>query len=192
LDFDCLLLTVAWHNASTTGGKVMTMLQDLQRTISHFVDGRRRRKQLQRELAHLEAIGSLDAVLTDAGLARSQIEPLIVGCAASSELLDKMLARLGIDAAQLPVESLRDISWTCTTCPNKRRCRKWLSGIAATDFRTFCPNAAQLDEALLKQCPGRAYVNDCAFQPSADDLRRVRTEASRREARRLLEAALMH
>jgi len=107
----------------------MTTLQDFRRTISHFVDRRRKRKQLQRELAQLEAIGFLDAVLADAGLARSQIEPLIAGCAGSKELLDQMLARLGIDAAQLPVESLRDMTWTCTTCPDKRQCREWLSGI---------------------------------------------------------------
>jgi uncharacterized protein YjiS (DUF1127 family) len=107
----------------------MTTLQDFRRTISHFVDRRRKRKQLQRELAQLEAIGFLDAVLADTGLARSQIEPLIAGCAGSKELLDQMLARLGIDAAQLPVESLRDMTWTCTTCPDKRQCREWLSGI---------------------------------------------------------------
>lgn len=134
----------------------MTTLQNLRRTISHFVDRWRKRRQLQRELAELEAIGSLDAVLADAGLARSQIKPLIAGCAGSRELLDQMLARLGIDAAQLPVESLRDMTWTCTTCPDRRQCSEWLSGIEETKFRTFCPNAAQLDYALSKQRPARA------------------------------------
>lgn len=134
----------------------MTTLQDLRRTISHFVDGRRRRRQLRCELAQLEALGSLDAVLADAGLVRSQIEPLIAGCAGSRELLDHMLARLGIDTARLPVEDLRDMTWTCTTCPDKRRCREWLSGIEQTEFRAFCPNAAQLDHALSEQRPVRA------------------------------------
>jgi hypothetical protein len=167
----------------------MTTLQDLQQTISHFVDGRRKRRQLQRELAHLEAIGSLDAVLADAGLVRSQIEPLVAGCTASSELLDKMLARLGIDAARLPVESQRDMSWTCTTCPDKRRCRKWLSGVEETDFHTFCPNAAQLDEALLQQHVVHACPGDGAYHPTADELRRMRTEANRCEVRALLDMA---
>ena len=134
----------------------MTTLQDLRRTVSHFVDGWRERRQLRRELAQLEAVGSLDAVLAEAGLARSQIKPLIAGCAGSKELLDQMLARLGIDAAQLPVESLRDMTWTCTTCRDKRQCREWLAGIEETKFRTFCPNVAQLDYALSKQRPARA------------------------------------
>ena len=126
----------------------MTTLQELRRTISHRIDVRRKRKQLKRELAQLAAMGSLDAVLADVGLGRSQIESLIAGCDGSRELLDQMLARLGIDAGQLPVESLRDMTWTCTTCPDKRHCRKWLAEGEEADFHRFCPNAAQLDLAL--------------------------------------------
>ena len=134
----------------------MTMLHNLQQSIGRFVEGRRQRRQLQSELAQLEAMGSLDAVLADAGLVRSQVAPLIAGCAGSREMLDKMLARLGIDADQLPVESLRDMTWTCTTCPDKRRCREWLAGTEQTEFRTFCPNAAELDYALSKREPSHA------------------------------------
>jgi len=106
----------------------MTTLQDLRQTLSHFADGRRKRRQLRREFAQLAAMGSLDAVLADVGLVRSQIAPLVAGCADSGELLDQMLARVGIDPARLPVEGLRDMTWTCTTCPDKRKCREWLSG----------------------------------------------------------------
>ncbi len=126
------------------------------RAISLFADGRRKRRQLQRELAQLAAMGSLDAVLADIGLVRSQIEPLIAGCTGSKELLDQMLARLGIDASQVPYESLRDMTWTCTTCRDKPQCREWLSGVEEEEFRTFCPNAAQLDHALLKPRPVHA------------------------------------
>ncbi len=131
----------------------MTTLQDIRRTISLFVDGRRKRRQLQRELEQLAVMGALDAVLADIGLARSQIEPLIAGCTGSGELLDQMLARRGIDAAQLPYETLRDMTWSCTTCTDKPQCRAWLSDVEEAEFRTFCPNAAQLDYALLKQRP---------------------------------------
>ncbi|TXL74167.1 hypothetical protein FHP25_18385 [Vineibacter terrae] len=134
----------------------MTTLQDLQQTIARFVDGKRKRMQLRREIARLEGMGCLDAVLADAGLVRSQVGPLISGCADSTELLDQMLARLGIDAARLPVEDLRDMTWACTTCRDKRRCREWLSGTGQTEFRTFCPNAAQLDHALSKHRSVRA------------------------------------
>ena len=131
----------------------MTTLQDLRRTVSHCIDVGRKRRQLKRELAQLAAMGSLDAVLADIGLVRSQIEPLIAGCDGSRELLDQMLTRLDIDAAQLPVESLRDMTWTCTTCPNKRQCREWLFSAEETEGHAFCPNAAQLDDALSKQHP---------------------------------------
>jgi uncharacterized protein YjiS (DUF1127 family) len=131
----------------------MAILQDFRKTIHRFVDGRRERSRLRCELAQLQAIGSLDAVLADAGLVRSQIAPLIEGCTGSKELLDQMLARLGIDAARLPVESMREMTWACTTCPDKRRCREWLSGTEQTHFHSFCPNAAQLEYALSKQHP---------------------------------------
>lgn len=134
----------------------MTTLQDFRRTISHRIDVGRKRRQLKRELAQLAAMGSLDAVLADVGLARSQVESLIAGCDGSRELLDQMLARLDIDTAQLPVESLRDMTWTCTTCPNKRQCREWLFSAEETECRAFCPNAAQLDHALSKQRPVHA------------------------------------
>lgn len=134
----------------------MTALQDFGRTISHFVDGIRKRRQLERELDQLAAMGSLDAVLADVGLARSQIEPLIAGCNGSRELLDRMLARLGVDPSQLPVETLRDMTWACTTCPDKHLCRRWLADKDQTDFHAFCPNAAQLDLALSQQHPANA------------------------------------
>src|SRR5215813_124892 len=188
-------MTAALLGASMKEGRVMTTLQDLRRTISRFVDGRRKRRQLRLEIAQLAAIGSLDAVLADVGLARSQIEPLVKGCAGSRELLDQMLARLGIDAAQLPVEDLRDMTWTCTTCPDKRKCRQWLADIEEPDFRSFCPNAAQLDHALAaavpagwrhRAPPAAGGPNDGAYHPTADDLRRMRAEVSRRETRAAL------
>src|SRR5215471_18938789 len=119
----------------------MTLLEDFQNAIHRFVDALRKRRQLQRELAELQAMGSLDAVLADAGLMRSQIAPLIAGCSGSRELLDRMVARLGVDTNRLPVETVRDMTWTCTTCQDKRTCREWLAGTEENGFRSFCPNA---------------------------------------------------
>jgi hypothetical protein len=170
----------------------MTKLQDFQQAISRFVDGRRKRRQLRLELAQLAAMGSLDAVLADAGLARSQIEPLIEGCAGSRELLDRMLARLGIDASRLPVEELRDMTWACTTCPDKRKCRAWLAEREEGDFRSFCPNAEPLDRAMAAAMPAGWHPpgpNEGAYRPTADDLRRMRAEANWRETRTWLDRA---
>lgn len=171
----------------------MTTLQDCRQTISRFVDGRRQRRRLRRELAQLAAMGSLDAVLADVGLNRSQIEPLVAGCAGSRDLLDQMLARLGIDAADLSAETLRDMTWTCTTCPDKRHCREWMADVESTDFHGFCPNAAQLDRAPSSSShrdpqSGDNLTRD-GFYPSADDLRRMNAEARQREVRALLHMA---
>jgi hypothetical protein len=132
---------------------IMTALQHLQQTISRFMKGGRKRRQLKRELAQLAAMGELDALLTDVGLVRSQVQPLIAGSAAANERLDKMIDRLGIDVARLPIESLRDMAWTCMNCRAKRHCRQWLSDNKVPDFHSFCPNAAELDDALWKQHP---------------------------------------
>ena len=179
----------------------MTTLQGLRQTISRFVEGGRKRRRQKRELAQLAAMGSLDAVLADVGLARSQIEPLIAGCADSGDPLAQMLARLGLSAARLPVETRRDMTWTCLNCPDKRRCRHLSAEIEATDFHSFCPNAAALDDALAHQRPAPASsprrvppsgdrpYDDTGY-PSADDRARMRAEARRREVRALLDSAL--
>ena len=171
----------------------MTTLQDIRQSVSRFVDGARKRRQLRLELAQLAAMGDLDTVLADVGLARSQIEPLIEGCAGARELLDRMLARLGIDAGQLTIEDLRDMTWTCTTCPDKHKCREWLAEAEETgDFRSFCPNAAHLDDAMAAvgcSHPSRPAAGDGAYRPTGDELRRMRAEAGQRETRVLLDRA---
>lgn len=171
----------------------MTTLRDFGQTISRFVEGKRKRRQLERELDHLAAMGSLDATLADVGLVRSQVAPLLAGCAGSRDLLDQMLARLGIDPARLPVEAQRDMTWACTTCSDKRRCRRWLSDGGEADYHSFCPNAAELDHALVQQYPAGAtpqagVPNGSSFYPSADDRRRLRAEARNRKVRVWLDA----
>jgi hypothetical protein len=179
----------------------MTTFQDLQQTISRFVKGGRKRRQLKRELAQLAAMGQLDGVLADVGLVRSQVQSLIAGSADPNDRLDKMLDRLGIDAARLPIESLRDMAWSCMNCRAKRHCRQWLSDNKGPDFHSFCPNAAELDDGLRKQHPELASSTrqappaDCGprdhtFYPRADELRRMQAEARRREVRVLLDSAM--
>lgn len=166
----------------------MMTLQDLQQSISRYVKSGRKRRQLKRELAQLAAMGSLDAVLADVGLVRSQIEPLLAGSADSGELLEQMLARLGIDAARLPVETQRGMLWTCMNCRDKRHCRHWLAAVDQTDFHGFCPNAAELDEALALGGHPVPPSPDEPYYPTADDRRRRRAEARHREVRTLLDS----
>lgn len=164
----------------------MTTLQDFRHSLSQLISVTRKRRQLQRELGQLAAMGDLDAVLADIGLVRSQIEPLIAGCGQSGEELDRMLARLGIDPATLPVESQRDMAWTCMNCADKGHCHEWLADRVATDYHAFCPNAPTLDDALTRQGAGAAAAAasasgdseaDTPYRPTADELRRLRSEA---------------
>jgi hypothetical protein len=133
-------------------------------------------------------MGSLDAVLADVGLVRSQIEPLLAGRDDSGELLEQMLARLGIDARGLPVETERGMLWTCMNCRDKRQCRHWLAEVDQTDLHSFCPNAAELDQALAPGSrPARPPRNEPYF-PSADDSRGARADTLYCEVRALLDS----
>lgn len=170
----------------------MTTLQEFGQQVLRFVEGRCKRWQLEREFAQLEAMGSLDSTLTDIGLTRSQIESLLAGYADSPDLLGRMLARLGIDPARLPAQSLRTMTWACTTCADKRQCRTWLDEGGDKDFHEFCPNAAQLDEAMPSspEAPLAAGVQKGGtYYPSADEFKRMRAETRQREVTALLGAA---
>jgi hypothetical protein len=68
-------------------------------------------------------------------------------------LLPAMLDRLGVLPAAMPVAAMREMASTCMTCTDHRRCREWLASGEETEFRAFCPNAALLDYALLRQHP---------------------------------------
>jgi len=164
----------------------MTTLHDMRQTLSRWIDNGRKRRQLKREVAQLAAMGSLDAVLADVGLARSQVGPMLAHGAQSSDQLDRMLARLGVDGARLEPETRRDMTWTCLNCPDKRECRHWMAGRNAFDFHSFCPNADELDRALSDQ--GVPPPPAGPYRPTADELRRREAEARQREVRILLDS----
>lgn len=163
----------------------MTTLHTLRQTLSRWIDTARTRRQLKRELAQLAAMGSLDAVLGDVGLARSQVGPMVAHGAQSGDQLDRMLARLGLDAAQLAPETRRDMTWTCLNCPDKRQCRRWMAGRDIYDFHSFCPNADELDHALSDQ---GVAPPDGPYRPTADELQRLAAERRQRETRILLDS----
>ena len=176
----------------------MAALKDLGRTISRFVGERRKRRQLELELEQLRAMGSLDAALADAGLVRSQIGPVIAQSGRSRELLDRMLARLGLDADRFDTGNLRDMTWKCMTCQDKPQCRDWLAGTERTGFQDFCPNSAEFDRVVGAATPSVGPVgapaagawSEGAYCPTADERRRMRADALRRETRALLDGPL--
>lgn len=129
----------------------MSMIQGMGAAIGRWAEGRRARSRLRRDLRVMEENGELDAVLAEAGLTRAQIGPLIAGHPDAGKLLTAMLDRVGIADGAMPVDTMREMGWACTICTDKRRCREWLVAGDDSEYRAFCPNAALLDYALLKQ-----------------------------------------
>ena len=181
----------------------MTTLKDLGRSISRFVDERRKRRQLEFELDTLGAMGCLDGALADAGLVRSQIGPLIADSGRSRATLDRMLDRLGLDADRFDTGNLRDMTWKCTTCADKPQCRTWLDSGATLGFEMFCPNSAELGRAQrATAATGKAAdaaagtdvdwaaaggSSDGAYWPTADERKQMRAARHRRQVRALLD-----
>jgi hypothetical protein len=70
----------------------------------------------------------------------------------AADLLQKLLAGLGIDAKELAHDdpmTMRDLQRLCAMCVDKRQCGFDLAnGIIAANFRDYCPNAVTLDAVL--------------------------------------------
>jgi hypothetical protein len=72
----------------------------------------------------------------------------------AAALLQKLLVALGIDPKDIDHRDpavVRDLQRSCVMCDEKKRCKFDLAnGIAADNFRDYCPNAHTLD-ALLQE-----------------------------------------
>jgi uncharacterized protein YjiS (DUF1127 family) len=112
----------------------------------------RERRRLLKELVALERQDGLDRVLTDIGIARSDLPRLLRAHPRTPEQLADMMRRLGIARAALArdpakLEALRAMEWRCAECTNWRQCRAWLDApVASITYRAFCPNAEALDD----------------------------------------------
>ncbi len=120
--------------------------------VRAMVAGWSERRRLKREFASLRDRGELERTLSDAGIASSDVTRLLRAHPETPEQLDQMMARLGIDRAALPRSiavstTLREMEWRCGECADWHKCRDWLAGRDAdAKYRSFCPNAAKLDE----------------------------------------------
>lgn len=114
--------------------------------IAKAAERQAQRQALERELNALD-----DRQLSDLGITREQI-PVVVGAyPASGELLTRMLTRLGITEESIGRNpGLRSqLEHTCSLCFLRQECKRYLNlpvDVAADGYRTFCPNAAKLDE----------------------------------------------
>ena len=131
-----------WRNAST----------QLWDWVHLTVASWRERSQLRRELNDLNQRGELSRTLQDAGLTSSDVTRLMRAHPRTPQQLAQMMQHLSINRSALLrrpglVEAVRAMEWQCGECTNWRKCRAWLaSGHEGESYRTFCPNAASLDD----------------------------------------------
>ncbi len=110
------------------------------------LDDWRQRRALSREFADLKDRRLLDATLADTGLSRDQVPTLVRGFPQRDRLFRRMAARLGVKLSRIPDRATRnELMWTCTTCTEAKRCRKWLDDGRTRGHQAFCPNAATFD-----------------------------------------------
>lgn len=113
-----------------------------------------RNRRLLRELARLDD-HERACVLSDFGLTEQEFLVIAGGPELPMDLWRKVMVRLGLDPERIPEapEVLRQLSRTCTTCSERRRCQRLLSARhSRDDHRAFCPNAAVFD-AMLRRAP---------------------------------------
>lgn len=108
-------------------------------------------KETQRQVLERDLNALNDRQLSDLGITREQIPVVVSAYPISAELLTRMLARLGItEEAIARNPGLRsELERTCSFCFLRQECRRYLKlplDAWPDGYRTFCPNAAKLDE----------------------------------------------
>lgn len=114
------------------------------------------RHKLAREFAGLRR-SQLEGVLRDFGISRDEFKVFLARAPYSRDLLDRMLARLGIgrDDLRRDLSFMRDIERQCAMCDAQGRCHRWLAdGRDAQGYRRFCPNAGAF-ESLIASAKAR-------------------------------------
>ena len=119
------------------------------RYVIAWIDDRRYMARHRRYLDELDSSGELDGLLEALALTREQLAALAISPLASAELLDAVLARVGL--ADIDVSctepSSKTLEMMCRGCGSWRRCRHWVQSVADENaYREFCPNAKLLDQ----------------------------------------------
>lgn len=99
------------------------------------------RHALRQELLDCDRVGTLDSILADLQMNRSEIEPLIENYPLSTRLFGAMATRLGVDPMHDGPQLRRAIQHTCAVCGHQRECQHWLDSGRVEGYEEFCPNA---------------------------------------------------
>ena len=128
-------------------GVFVDAFDEVRETIEFWLE----RQALDRELRELGQLDSwqVERSLRDSGADPASLSVLVEGHPHVQRLFPRMLERLGIgrEQARRNARLMRELQLACGTCPNPRKCRRWLrSGKPSEAYRAFCPNASALEE----------------------------------------------
>ncbi len=102
----------------------------------------------ERQLFRQQLESMSAAELSDISLSRGDIAQVVKAYPRAGRLHRRMLDRLGIDyesAMRNRAGDMRALARDCVSCKAWKRCKTWLdSGSPGDEYRSFCPNAAQL------------------------------------------------
>ena len=120
--------------------------------IAQWVEKYRYASGMRKEMASYTAEQVAD-IAHELGVRPSELAALARKGPHAADLLNKLLAALGVDADKLSHSDpavMRDLQRLCISCGHKRQCEHDLArGEAAGLFHDYCPNAFTID-ALLK------------------------------------------
>lgn len=114
-----------------------------------WLEDRRYVAEHRRFIEDLEESGDLAAFLEALGASAEELGAWSISPVAASELLSRMMTRLGVTREALVADLLarEDLERACRCCASWKACRRWLrdSRRDGAAYRDFCPNAGVLD-----------------------------------------------
>lgn len=126
-------------------------LQSILNAIAQWMTKYRNARGLRKDLMNCSA-DEVARMARDLKIQPNELAILARKGPDAADLLQKLLVALGVDANALEHDNpavMRDLQRLCTTCDDKRQCEFDLAnGVAACNFRDYCPNAFTLDLLL--------------------------------------------
>lgn len=128
----------------------MTLASSLHEYAADFGHWLAARREKYRDLEALRAMSEreIEELSGELGLSRLQFEALVKAGPEAAAEMERMMAALHIDPADIQDAHpmmMRDMRVTCATCGDKRACRHALEdGTAADRLTDFCPNSEEL------------------------------------------------
>ncbi|HWE75667.1 MAG TPA: DUF6455 family protein [Stellaceae bacterium] len=110
-------------------------------TLKREFGDARRRHAFRGELAALDRLGLLDALLDDLGITRWELNKAARSYPEAERLLQSMAYHCDVALDALDSHVRDELRQTCALCDSHRACRRFLAA-GGGDSSFYCPNAA--------------------------------------------------